>query len=214
MKSSITSQKPTIQTEANADVQSNIERRLLYEATTVDEECVFCGALHTVTACNEFKKLKVHTRKDEVTSKRLCFNCLRSGHMVTKCPSTHNCKECVRRHHSLLHVDNQRREQPITTERKTVSDCHASGNNLCTVISATEPDRTVLLGTYRIPLFNHHRHQLICHALIDNGSQLNFVSESFLRRHGLTRKSVNRTVKPVGTAPPPLETRGLAPITL
>ena len=49
--------------------------------------------------------------------------------------------------------------------------------------------------------------------MIDNGSQLNFVSDSFVRGHGLPRKSVNQTVKPVGTAPP-LETRGLAPITL
>ena len=213
VKSSITLQKPTTRIEAHADVQSKIDRRQSYGATTVDEQCVFCGALHTVTACNEFKKLKVHTRKDEVTSKRLCFNCLRPGHMVTKCPSTHNCKQCGRRHHSLLHADNQRREQPITTERKTVNDCHTSGNNLYTVISATEPDKTALLGTCRIPLFNHHRQEIICRALIDNGSQLNFVSESFVRRNGLPRKSVNQTVKPVGTGPP-LETRGLAPINL
>ena len=186
VKSSITLQKPTTRIKAHADVQSKIDRRQSYGATTVDEQCVFCGALHTVTACNEFKKLKVHTRKDEVTSKRLCFNC----------------KQCGKRHHSLLHVDNQHREQN-TSERNTVSDCHTSGNNLCTAISATEPDRTALLGTCRIPLFNHHRQEIICRALIDNGSQLNFVSESFVRRNGLPRKSVYQTVKPVGTAPPP-----------
>ena len=119
-----------------------------------------------------------------MTSKLLCFNYLRPGYMVTKCPSTHNCKQCGKRHHSLLHVDNQHREQQNTTERKTVSDCHTSGNNLCTAISATEPDKTALLGTYRMPLFNHHRQEIICRALIDNGSQLNFVSESFVRRNG------------------------------
>ena len=140
--SSITLQKPTIPIEAHADVQNKIDRRQSYGAITVDKQCVFCGALHTVIACNEFQKLKLQTRKDEVTSKRLCFNCLRPGHMVKKCPSTHNCKQCGKRHHSLLHVDNQRREQPITTETKTVNACHTSGNNLCTVISATEPDRT------------------------------------------------------------------------
>ena len=49
--------------------------------------------------------------------------------------------------------------------------------------------------------------------MIDNGSQLNFVNESFVRRYGLPHKSVNQTVKPVGIASP-LERRGLAPITL
>ena len=110
-------------------------------------------------------------------------------------------------------MDNQHREQQITTERNAVNDCHTSGNNLCTAISATEPDKMALLGTSRIPLFNHHRQEIICRALIDNGSQLNFVSESFVRRNRLPLKSVNQTVKQVGTAPP-LETRGLAPITL
>ena len=162
---------------------------------------MFCRAIHTVIACNEFKKLEVHTGKDEVTSKRLCFTCLCRGHLVTKCPSTHNCKLCGKRHYSLLHVDNQRREQPITIERKTVNDCHTSGNNLCTVISFTEPDRTALPGACRKTLFNHHRQETFCLALIDNGSQLNFFSESFVRRHGLPRKSLKQTAKPVGIAP-------------
>ena len=104
-------------------------------------------------------------------------------------------------------------EQPHTIERKTVSDFPTSENILCTVISATDPNRTALLEKCRIPLFNHHRPEIICRALIDNRSQLNFVSESFARRHELPCKSVNQTVKPVGTAPP-FKTRGLAPITL
>ena len=56
--------------EAHADIQNKIDRRQSYGATAVDHYCV-CGALHTITACNEIKKLEVHTRKVEVTSKRL-----------------------------------------------------------------------------------------------------------------------------------------------
>ena len=112
VKSSNILQKPTIRIEVHADVQVKIDQKQLFGATNVDEQFVFFGVFHTVTTCNEFKKVTVHTRKDEVTSKRLCFNCLRLGHMVTKCPGTHNCKLCGKRHHSLLRVNNQRREQP------------------------------------------------------------------------------------------------------
>ena len=59
------------------------------------------------SACNEFKKLKAHTRKDGVNSRSLCFNCLRPGHIVTICPSTHNWRQCQKRHHYHLQVDNQ-----------------------------------------------------------------------------------------------------------
>ena len=123
VKSSTSLQKSTIRVEAHADVQSNIDRKQSYGATTFDEQCVFCGALHTVSSSNEFKKLKAHS----VTSKRLCFNCLRPGHMVTNCPNIHNCKQRGKRIRSLLHVDNQHREQPNTTERKTVNDSPMSG---------------------------------------------------------------------------------------
>ena len=194
VKSSINLQKPIIPIEVHADVQGKIDRRQSYEATTVDKQRVFCGALHTVIACNEFKKLKAHTRKDEVTSKRLCFNCLRPGHMVTNCLSSRNSKQRGKRYH-LLHVQNQRMEQPNPTGR--LNDSPTRGNNLC-----TEPDRTALLGSCRIPLFNHHIQEIFCCALIDNEPQLNFVSESFVRRQGLPRKSVSQTVKPVGTAAP------------
>ena len=56
--------------KAHADIQNEIDRRQSYGATAVHHHCV-CGALHTITAYYEIKKLKVHTRKDEVTSKRL-----------------------------------------------------------------------------------------------------------------------------------------------
>ena len=52
VKSLISLKKQTTRIEAHADVQSKIDRRQSYGATTLDEQCVFCGALHTVTACN------------------------------------------------------------------------------------------------------------------------------------------------------------------
>ena len=125
------------------------------------------------------------------------FNCLRSRHMVKKCPSTHNCKPCGNWHQLLLYMENQRTEQSITTERKTANNSPTSGKNLCLVSGATERDRTALLG------FNYHRQENICRALIDNGSQLSFVGERFVGRHGLPPKPVSQTVKPVG-APPPI----------
>ena len=179
-QSLINSTKSTIRIEAHADDQSKIDGIQSVGATTVDEKFVFCYALHTVTACNEFKRLKAHTWKDEVTTKWICFNLSRPGHMVTNGPSTHNFKKCGKLHHYHLHVDDLRREQPNTNEMKTVNDYTTSGKKLCTVISATETDRTALFGTYRIPLFNPHRLGIFCRALIDIGLHLNFFSESFL----------------------------------
>ena len=34
---------------------------------------------------------------------QFCFNCLQSGHFAPQCTSKHNCQECRKPHHTLLH---------------------------------------------------------------------------------------------------------------
>ena len=102
---------------------------------------------------------------------------------------------------SLLHCENQRRERLNTNERISVNISVTSSKRLCTVISASELDRTALLRTCRIPLFNYHRGKIICNVSINIGSLSIFNSESFVRQLALSRKSVSQTFKPDGVDP-------------
>ena len=52
------------------------------------------------------KKLSREKREEFVKENRLCFNCLREGHSSRYCTLTIRCKECNKRHNTVLHRDN------------------------------------------------------------------------------------------------------------
>ena len=49
---------------------------------------------------------------------KLCFNCLSKGHSVDDCPSRHSCRECGRKHHSLLHRPAAASNPPATVPQQ------------------------------------------------------------------------------------------------
>ena len=70
--------------------------------------------------CPEFQKLDVKGRMDVVRVSRLCFTCLKPGHLSRVCRSQHGCgiEGCLRRHHTLLHISTEPR--PAEGENKSV----------------------------------------------------------------------------------------------
>ena len=67
--------------------------------------CGYCKAKHKITRCETFGKLVPSARFNSAKEKRLCFNCLGTGHDSQKCSSTNTCfiADCGKKHHTLLH---------------------------------------------------------------------------------------------------------------
>ena len=65
--------------------------------------CPACSDNHRAVFCDKFKKLSIEERRALVSQKRLCFNCLLPGHSSKQCFSS-GCKECNKKHSSLLHT--------------------------------------------------------------------------------------------------------------
>ena len=64
--------------------------------------CPLCASHHRVSDCTKFKtKESIRLR---VSQLRLCFNCLSDKHRVVDCPSKGTCRNCHRRHHTLICV--------------------------------------------------------------------------------------------------------------
>ena len=79
-------------------------------------ECPFKDGQHPVWTCEKFKSLKVNERREQMF--RLCFNCLKPGHISKDCRSrTCSVPSCGRRHNGLLHS-----ELPKKETTKNVSD--------------------------------------------------------------------------------------------
>ena len=69
--------------------------------------CDVCQEQHPVWRCDTFKKLTIDKRKEAVVQHKLCINCLRSDHDVTKCDKQSYCRapDCTVKHNSLLYGD-------------------------------------------------------------------------------------------------------------
>ncbi|XP_037922820.1 uncharacterized protein LOC119659006 [Hermetia illucens] len=70
--------------------------------------CIFCEKSYYVNQCDAFKALNMQQRRDSVKKYRLYFNCLKKGHVLSKCPFASRCRTCSKPHHTLLHNNGHR----------------------------------------------------------------------------------------------------------
>ena len=58
---------------------------------------------HYVYQCPTFHSYDVPKRTDVMNQHQLCYNCLCPGHNLAACKNKKTCRECGRRHHTMLH---------------------------------------------------------------------------------------------------------------
>lgn len=67
--------------------------------------CVNCNGDHPLWKCEAFKRMTVDDRWTLVKERKICFCCLRVGHVSSKCIIFKQCnqKGCTKQHNGLLH---------------------------------------------------------------------------------------------------------------
>ena len=61
------------------------------------------------------QETSVRERAELIKVRKLCFNCLQPGHRSEDCDGP-KCKQCGRKHHTLLHRENITTETPISKQ--------------------------------------------------------------------------------------------------
>lgn len=172
------------------------------------EKCDFCGYPHRNYQCNKLNGLTKLEKDEKVRTLGLCFNCLQRGHRLSSCPSTKTCQKCHKRHHTQLHDDGTHPEQE-TNIAVTEPPADDSGHNFLPTmaiplapqsprtnvtttcsLSASAP-KTVLLLTAVVLVTDRDNQAYQCRALLDSGSQANFITEAMANTLGLERKRAN-----------------------
>ena len=107
--------------------------------------------------CPHFKSLNVQNRYEHVKKLKLCFNCL-GPHAFKDCKSETTCRieGCHRRHHTLLHRD----QQPAVTSTVNTRR-HQPG--IVPIVPVT---------------FSYGNNRLSTYALLDSGSSVTLLAES------------------------------------
>ncbi|GBO10176.1 hypothetical protein AVEN_247264-1 [Araneus ventricosus] len=156
-KGSFRAQTATRKSVSNALVSANSKFRKIL--------CPQCEDCHLLNQCPRIPKLTVEQRWSLVRKKRLCINCLRLNHFVSKCLFTDRCKICQGKHHTILHEE----------ERK--SAVHIQ----------------VFLSTALINVRTGAGNSVACRAMLDSGSRRSLITESCWKKLGLKgRPTVHR----------------------
>lgn len=169
---SVVSFEPSVTSTPNNKIQkSEVPRNNNKHKVLVAREaqsCPSCNESHSLFHCKSFMSMDVQSRQTFVRSKKLCFNCLSSGHWSNACTSSGKCKKCSKLHHTLLCVQN---DVPQTTPQTAASAL------VNTVLS-----KRIILATATVSLENPVTGQsVICRAFLDGGATTHFVTEHIVQ---------------------------------
>ncbi|XP_018405227.1 PREDICTED: uncharacterized protein LOC108781676 [Cyphomyrmex costatus] len=179
--------------------QQSSGKRQSSNAATVKSGCYYCKGEHSLYSCKDFLALPVARRISEIRARKICLNCLRSNsHVAAKCTSGH-CKMCQAKHNSLLHLDSPTAEATDKNVSKTeeVKSINAS-SILATHSSEYSAGNNVILSTALVYVIDKGGTPMPCRALLDSGSQANFISSKFLATLNINPRHFNVSISGVG----------------
>lgn len=171
------------------EVAQNPADPVHFNPPTLQKQCPLCEKGHDLIKCPEFKRKTPDERRDVIKAKRLCFGCLKPGHLSSNCNARLKCDECGKPHPSLLHGaktktslsrDNIPRPQPQKPQPKNTDEAANANANVCEA-----PITTTLI----VPVMLKHKDKqdvlIKVYALLDDGSDSTFVTESTLNKLGV-----------------------------
>lgn len=191
--------------------------------------CLLCNENHYLSNCNAFAQKSPFHRKEYLIAKNLCFNCL-GAHLLRDCRSQKCCQKCKKRHHTMIHeiAGKSFVENELSKGSKLIQSSPSHTNTLVEGESSIEetvattyhatPQLTgkhtyVLLATAQVKVISPKQDTIIARALIDQGSELSFISENLVQSLRLPRKPASISLIGVGGNQSAV-TRGQVTVTL
>ncbi|KAF9797542.1 hypothetical protein SFRURICE_006377, partial [Spodoptera frugiperda] len=180
-------------------------------------KCSMCSSNHPLYSCESFLSLTLKDKLKLVQDKNLCRNCLRVGHAIAECwygP----CKLCNKEHNTLIHsefVDDSASTQSAVaySSQTSVHSKPSTSTHTNTSQSASHTFHTlykdnnhdinahylhnqVLLSTALVDIADKNNKYHTIRALLDNGSQHCFISETLCK--SLDLPLLQSTVQVIG----------------
>lgn len=140
--------------------------------------CTFRKDAHELDACQKFLQIPLVEKREFIQSKRLCWGCLKWGHISKDCRRKKVCKTCNGSHPTSLH-ENRLRSPPKdeipnqngnSTTDTLVSNCIGVNHGNLTSHSLI------------VPVWLHHQdnplHKIMVYALLDEQSDACFIKDT------------------------------------
>ncbi|XP_043461925.1 uncharacterized protein LOC122498309, partial [Leptopilina heterotoma] len=161
------------------------------------QKCSLCSEDHYIGAYLKFLEKSISERRNEARRLRLCFNCS-GAHNAKKCMSKRRCLTCKEKHHSSLCNPSTSGETP----KEPVSNLSQSTLNNVSALTAnvSAPKHSVVLATAQVILKGPKGTEVRVRALLDQGSEASFITESIVHLLGLPRSRTQISLTGLGAS--------------
>lgn len=177
------------------------------ERTSHPSKCpMVCKSNHLLYQCDKFKELSVEQRIAKAKKLGVCLNCLKFGHITSKCKLPH-CRYCRYKHSTLLHLhqhdDNSNPPENVAfqtdvDETNLESDTATENVVMSTNTTQNTTSRQMLLSTALVAVYDSKGKQHTARIMLDNASTTHLVTQQFVGKLGLSRRSTTSTVTGIG----------------
>ena len=138
--------------------------------------CTYCGEKHLIYKCDAFKVLPYDEKVKSIQNKRLCFKCLRPGHISKKCQANVTCNVCKRKHQTLLHLERKEADVKLTSQETSEEDQPVE-----TVSNKAHQDSIKSYTSMVLPVWvktgQTNPPEVLTYALIDSQSDSSYITE-------------------------------------
>lgn len=212
---------------------------------SANAHCVRCKQTDhfNLYKCPQFLNLSINDRFNYLKDLKACTNCLSTSHSNSSCKSTHSCRYCSSRHHSLIcrqQTTSHTPPQGMITARnqlsatgmqrdaaaslisvdnnmqsdERVNNSHSFSNALiCNSLPNAPRNETCLLGTILVNMVDSNNKVHSVRCLCDPGSQKNFMTVACCKKLNLKYNKVSNTVVK-GIGSTPSPIKGVAHLTI
>ena len=155
-------------------------------------ECSFCKKSHLFWKCDKYENLVNSEKFQYAKTKRLCYNCLREGHMTKDCTSRISCTKegCSDRHHTTLHdffsasQNKDHDKQDNNSTKNENADEESKSKKPETVHNMMVKSEVKNVFLWVVPVTIRSLEGVIhqTYALLDNGSQSTVIKNSVVEK--------------------------------
>ncbi|XP_014291893.1 uncharacterized protein [Halyomorpha halys] len=188
------------------DTPSSV-RTTLYQTEKRKEaaevRCPLCKGGHLLSKCETFIVLPLTQKLERVRTFKVCWNCLRKGHEVATCRSQFQCRMCCKKHHTLIHRQEEDNSATIvdeTSNKPTPTETFIGFGS--TPSSST--DSMVLLGTVCLLVKLKRGDFHMARAVLDSGSQHTFISSALAHKIGANIANFDHCITSLGESAVPM----------
>ena len=183
-------QAKTLTTNSSPTTNSGLSTNSSHVASsghTNTVTCLFCKKNgHALDKCFRFIEKTVQDRIKFVQSEKLCFGCLKVGHLSKKCEKRNTCEKCQRKHPTCLHDDNfvvRKKTTPAknddNVQDKDKTDDKVEDKPTAAVSNKVTQENPSTLTSSIIPVWVSSTSQpdkeVLVYALLDSQSDTSFI---------------------------------------